>query len=198
LGGRSTTTSTLSGGRHHSKVFDDDGGHEWRRAESVVPRAVRTPLAAVLAAAVVGAIASCTPCRRVETTPIELDCSANAEFVGELHLDTAASWRSFLTDRCLPEGRDAEIDALVDDVDFTVDAVFVARNLRQGASRCIEARAADSVDVCDEGLRVIFRDDESGDATCAGHWTVAFVLPRGELRAAVDDDDDDGDFDEGF
>ncbi|MDP2339442.1 MAG: hypothetical protein Q8O67_00680 [Deltaproteobacteria bacterium] len=149
---------------------------------------MRIPFAAVL----VAAVASCTPCRRVETTPIEIDCDANADFVGELHLDTAASYRSFLNDRCLPEGREAEIDALVDAVDFTVDAVFVARNLRQGASRCIEERAADSVDVCDDGLRVVFRDEESGDATgCAGHWTVAFVLPRGELRAAIDDDDGD-------
>ena len=149
---------------------------------------MRIPLAAAL---VVATATCCTPCRRVDTTRIELECSANADFVGELHLDTAGSYRSFLSDRCLPDGRDAEIDAFVDAIDFNSQAVFVARNLRGGQARCIEVRQAESVDVCDDGLRVVFRDDESGDATCAGHWTVAFALARGELRAAIDDDDAD-------
>ena len=147
---------------------------------------VRT-LLLVLFVAVVG----CAPCRRIETTPVEINCGEDVDFEGEIHLDTAASWRSFLTDRCLRDGREAEIDALVGGVDFTTSAVFVARGLRQGQSRCIEVREAESVDVCDDGLRVVFRDEESGQVNCAGHWTVAFVLPREELRAAIEDGDGD-------
>lgn len=137
---------------------------------------------------VVVAAAACTPCRRIETKPIELDCEGGAAFTGELHFDSADSYRSFLTDRCLPTSNSSEVEDLVDAVDFTVDAVFVARGARAGSLRCIEERATESVDVCDDGLHVVFDDVESGDASCGGSWTVAFALPREELRAAIDDD----------
>lgn len=151
---------------------------------------VRSIVASVVVVVTASAgLGACSPCRRIETTRLELDCAANVDFSGEIHLDTAGSYRSFLSDRCLTEADDAAIDALVDDVDFTTQAVFVARGARQGFSRCIEDRQADTVDVCDDGLRIVFRDDESGDPTCAGDWTVAFVLSREELRAAIKDDD---------
>ncbi len=138
-------------------------------------------------------VVACSPCRRIETTPVEIDCTANSDFVGELHFDTAGSYRSFLSDRCLTDAAPAEIDALVAAVDFTQQAVFVARGVRQGISRCIQTREAENVDVCDDGLRVVFLDEESRDETCGGLWTVALVLPREELRAAIEDDDS-GDF----
>lgn len=149
---------------------------------------VAAVFAAVCAVAVVGA--GCTPCRRIETKPIALDCAQNATFLsGELHMDSAATFRSFLTDRCLPEATDGEIDDLVGAVDFSTDAVFVARGNRGGAQRCITERATESVDVCEGGLRVVFADRESGEGQCGGKWTIAFSLPRDDLRSAVDDGD---------
>ena len=129
--------------------------------------------------------AACLPCHPVTTTPIALECDAGAAFNGELHFDSAPSFRSFLNDRCLLESSDEAIDAIVADVDFGVDAVFVARGARSSAGRCITARAAESVNVCDDGLRVVFDDVESGDLNCGGSWTVAFKLPRDEMRAAL-------------
>jgi hypothetical protein len=143
----------------------------------------------VVATVVVVAASACTPCRRIETTPIALDCAQRAAFSGELHFDSAGSFRSFLSDRCLLDSSDDEIDGFVDDIDFSKDAVFVARGARAGSLRCIQERDAESVDVCDDGLHIAFADEESADASCGGSWTVAFVLPREELRAAIDDDD---------
>lgn len=129
--------------------------------------------------------AACLPCHPVTTTPIALDCDAGAAFTGELHFDSAASFRSFLNDRCLLESSNEAIEAIVADVDFGVDAVFVARGPRDSAGRCITERGAESVNVCDDGLRVVFDDVESSDAACGGSWTVAFKLPRDEMRAAL-------------
>jgi hypothetical protein len=141
-----------------------------------------------LAFAVAGA-AACLDCRPVETRDLAIECSPIASFRGELHFDSPDTWRSFLTDRCLFDATDAEIDAAVAAVDFSTEAVFIARGARAGVSRCLVARGVESVDVCGDGLRVIFEDDESGDQACPGDWTVTFAIPRDELRAALDADD---------
>jgi hypothetical protein len=130
---------------------------------------------------------SCFDCRPVETRPLALDCAAAATFRGELHLDSAETFRSFLSDRCLTEATATEIDAVVAGVDFTTEAVFVARGARGSIARCLESRVTESVDVCGDGLKVIFEDEESGDDVCPGDWTIAFALQRADLRAALDD-----------
>ena len=126
----------------------------------------------------------CADCRPADVQPLLVACDGSA-FRGELHLDTAATFRSFLRDRCIPQASDAEIDAFVGQVDFTVDAVFVAAGARAGVSRCIAEREAESVEVCNDGLRISFADVTTADATCGGDWTVAFAMPRSELRAAL-------------
>ena len=135
--------------------------------------------------AVAATAVGCSPCRSIETTPIAIDCSPAAAFSGELHFDTAESYRNFLNDRCLLEASDEAIDALVDDVDFSTEAVFVARGSRGGVNRCLQERSAETVNVCEDGLRVVFADVESREE-CGGLWTVAFKLPRDELRAALE------------
>jgi len=129
----------------------------------------------------------CFDCRPIETRALALECSGAATFRGELHLDSPDTFRSFLSDRCLTDATATEIDAVVASVDFTTEAVFVARGARGSIARCLESRAAESVDVCGDGLKVVFEDEESGDDVCPGDWTVAFALQRADLRAAIDD-----------
>lgn len=128
----------------------------------------------------------CVDCRPVQPRDLGIDCAALAAFRGEIHLDSADTWRSFLSDRCLTESSAADIDAVVDAVDFAVEAVFVARGVRSGIARCLESRKVESVDACGDGLKVIFEDQESGDVVCPGDWTIAFALPRAELRSALE------------
>ncbi len=135
---------------------------------------------------VVAFAVGCDNCRRIETRALDFECAATASFRGELHLDSEATWRSFLTDRCLPDAAAAEIDAHVKSVDFDVDAVVAARGERLSNGRCIARRAPESVDVCSEGLRVIFDDVETSVETCvASSWTVILVVARSDLRDAI-------------
>ncbi len=141
---------------------------------------------AVSAAVVFG---GCFDCRPVTTRDLALACSAASTFRGELHFDSAETWRSFLTDRCLFGDDAAGIEDAVAAVDFSREAVFIARGARAGVARCLEARGVESVDACGDGLRVLFVDDESGDANCPGDWMVSFALSRADLRSALDADD---------
>ena len=137
--------------------------------------------------AVVVAGAGCgDACRGIDVKPMALVCSVSGSFAGEIHFDDAASFSSFLLDECLPDANEADRQALVDNVDFTRDAVFVAAGLRQQQTRCISDRKQDGVQVCQDGLRVGFADTISDTSPCSGKWTVAFALPRAELRAALD------------
>jgi hypothetical protein len=166
----------------------DDRSSPRRRARAAL--AVVAGVSAVVGAHVALGVAAggCTSCRVIEPAPLALDCSTTSTFLGELHFVDAASFRSFVADRCLPEATLADVDELVASVDFSTDGVFVARGLRTSGVRCIEGRVVDEVSVCDEGLRVVFVDEESSDAACNGLWTVAFSLPRAELRAALAED----------
>ncbi len=128
---------------------------------------------------------ACLNCRPATTRPLNIDCAVDSTWRGELHLDSAATWRSFLTDQCLIGEAPEVIDAMVDAVDFTSEAVVVARGPRAGVSRCLEAREVETVDICETGVRVVFDDVESGEEVCPGDWTVAFALPRDDLRSAL-------------
>jgi hypothetical protein len=149
---------------------------------------VRVALVAIAIAAA-AVLVGCFDCRPVTTRDLALECSAASAFRGELHFDSADTWRSFLTDRCLFDATGAEIDAAVAAVDFSREAVFVARGARAGVARCLEARGVESVEACGDGLRILFEDSESGDANCPGDWTVVFAIGRADLRSALDADD---------
>ncbi len=140
-------------------------------------------------ALVMALLTSCgRPCRAIAVTPIELQCEADAVYEGELHYDDAAVFESFLSLECLPSWPPEQITAIVGSVDFLTSVVFVAVGRRQVQTRCVEQRDAAVVQVCDDGLRVAFDDRLSNDLECAGRWTVAFTLPREELRAALGDE----------
>lgn len=143
----------------------------------------------VIAISAAGVLGACFDCRPVTTRDLALECSPASTFRGELHFDSAETWRSFLTDRCLFDADPSQIDAAVAAVDFSREAVFVARGARAGVARCLEARGAETVDACGDGLRVLFDDDESGETICPGDWTVTFALSRADLRSALDADD---------
>jgi hypothetical protein len=149
---------------------------------------VRVALVAIAIAAA-AVLVGCFDCRPVTTRDLALECSAASAFRGELHFDSADTWRSFLTDRCLFDATGAEIDAAVAAVDFSREAVFVARGARAGVARCLKARGVESVEACGDGLRILFEDSESGDANCPGDWTVVFAIGRADLRSALDADD---------
>lgn len=152
-------------------------------------RAAVAVRAGTLGTVVVGVALACgcgRPCRRIDVTPLPLACASTSSFFGELHFDDAATFESFLEIECLPDAEDAVVKDIVDSVDFTVDAVFVAVGDRAQTGRCIGERESDGVDVCEDGLRVGFSDVLRDEAACSGKWTVAFSLPRAELRAALD------------
>ncbi len=146
----------------------------------------RLPVVVAVVAAVVVVDVGCLACRRIEPRTLGVVCEDAAGFSGEIHLDSAVQYRNFLRDTCVPGANDAAIEALVAEVDFSVDAVFVAGGPRAVGGRCVTARATESVDVCDEGLRVVFADEEEATEACGGFWTVSFALDRGDLRAAVE------------
>ena len=153
------------------------------------------PLALLGALACVVATLSCgRPCRAIAVTPVALACDAAAAFEGENHFDDRATFETFLeSDECLPDADDAARAEVLESVDFLNDVVFVAVGDRgqTGAAgevlRCIESRAADVVEVCDDGLRIAFADRVTDATPCPGKWTVAFQLPREEMRAALQD-----------
>lgn len=131
-------------------------------------------------------VASCGPaCRPIEFSLIDLECENNAQFRGELHLDSRAVYDTFLRDQCIASATEGQIEALRDDVDFARDAVFVASRARDEQLRCIVERAVEDVEVCDTGLRVTFVDKTSTDPVCPGRWTTAFSLSRDDLRTAI-------------
>ena len=125
------------------------------------------------------------PCRSVAVQAIDVECETGSVWEGELHLDDAAVFESWLSQECLPSSSPEQVGALVDSVDFLNDAVFVAAGRRMVQSRCIESREAADVAVCDDGLRVSFDDKLSGSVDCLGRWTVVFALAREDLRAAL-------------
>ena len=86
-------------------------------------------------------------CRAVNVRQLDLICG-EAALEGEIHFDSAAAFETFLTDQCIPSADDAEVAALVDDVDFSRDAVWVG--VRRNAideSRCIENRQVEATEV---------------------------------------------------
>jgi hypothetical protein len=140
----------------------------------------------VVVATVVG---GCFDCRPVTTRDLGLECSAASTFRGELHFDSAETWRSFLTDRGLFDASAEQVDAAVAAVDFSREAAFVARGARAGVARCLEVRAVETVDACGDGLRILFDDTQTGSVECPGDWTISLALSRADLRSALDADD---------
>jgi len=127
-------------------------------------------------------------CRTAEVRELSLSCGRQA-LEGEIHFDSAAAFETFLTDQCMPDADAADIAAIVDDVDFATDAVWVG--VRRNAideSRCIATRELDVAQVCSSGLKVSFVDVLENDTSdgCTGRWTVAFVIARDDLLAALD------------
>jgi hypothetical protein len=129
---------------------------------------------------------ACSPCRAVETRALALECADGAPFEGERHFDRQETFTTFLEQECGIATDPAR--ALATTIDFNVDAVVVARGDRFSNNRCLDERSAESVEVCDAGLRITFDDVESATSTCAGsQWTVAVVVGRADLRAALAD-----------
>ncbi len=143
----------------------------------------------VLAAFVAIATLGCgRPCRAVAVEAVDLGCQSTGSFNGEMHFDDVPTFEAFLeSDQCLPDAVDDERAAVVDTVDFLSNVLFVAVDSKEQLGRCIEEREADVVEVCDDGLRIAFADRVTDESPCPGKWTVAFQLPREEMRAATQD-----------
>lgn len=144
--------------------------------------------AALFVVAAIAGLSSCgPPCRTIETRPLALECAQTSGFFGELHFDSEATFDTFLRQQCL-EGDDAAADRVLASVDFTREAVFVARgNHALDSTRCLESRELDEAQVCATGLKLYFDDVTREPELCPGtRWTVAFLLSREDLRAALD------------
>jgi hypothetical protein len=145
-------------------------------------------LAAAPMLLVVATASSCGPaCRDVAIEPLDLECEENGEFSGELHFDSAASFDTFVAQQCLPSASTDEVEAVVDSVDFGARGVFVAKGPNSASTeRCIVERDAERAQVCEDGLKVYFRDRTTNDdPDCTGTWTTAFTLAREDLRAVL-------------
>lgn len=145
----------------------------------------RVPILVAIVALVVTSLGCGRPCRKIAVTPVQLRCQSASTFSGELHFDDRATFESFLTAECLPDATDGEVAAVLDAVDFLADVVFVAVDDRAQVGRCLETRTPEVVEVCQDGLRVSFGDNITDALDCPGKWTVAFTLPRAEMRAAT-------------
>lgn len=135
------------------------------------------------------AVLSCgRPCRTIAVEPVNVGCQSTGTFNGEIHFDDVPTFQAFLeSDQCLPDAIDEERQAIVNEVDFLTNALFVAVGERAQVGRCIEDRQPDVVEVCNDGLRIAFADRVTDASPCAGKWTVAFELAREDMRAAIDD-----------
>ena len=141
----------------------------------------------VFAFAILGLFSSCdVECREAPAEPFEVACDDQSGFFGELHFDRAATFRSFLTAECL--ANDSErVNAIVDAVDFSQDGVVFMRGIGNLNGECLKMRDAKSVEVCGSGLRVSFEDEVASGEDCLSNiWTIAFSMPRSELRAALE------------
>ncbi len=148
-------------------------------------------LSAALVMGLLGlSLASCGPvCRPADVSELDFECDPTASFTGEIHLDSRASLDTFLSQECMQNADEAVIEEIVDSIDFTQDAVFIAVGPDfLDNSRCLESRELDDVQVCSNGLKVLFDDAfRTSDTPCPGtRWTVAFSIDRGDLRAALD------------
>jgi hypothetical protein len=140
----------------------------------------------VVVVTALGGSAGCgRACRGIETKPLALDCDLASALPVDIHFDDAATFETFLETQCLSDPSEEAVRDLVDQVDFTTDVVFVSLGNRQQRERCIAEREADTVEVCDDGLRVGFADKLSEADTCSGKYTVAFTLSRADMRAAT-------------
>lgn len=149
---------------------------------------LRVLLAAPLVVAVAAAAACGPACRDVEIQQIDLRCDEGAPFSGEIHVDSAAAFDTFVGQQCMPELPPEDVDAIVSSVDFDTRAVFVAKGPNAASElRCIAEREAERAQVCDDGLKVYFRDRYAagGDGDCLGSWTAAFTMARADLRAVL-------------
>lgn len=129
-----------------------------------------------------------TPCREFVARPLDLTCGAAGGFTGEAHFDSVAVFDTFLSQQCLDDPDASTIAGLMASVDFDTEAVFVAVGPRAlGSTRCLLDRRADTAAVCTDGLRIVFDDElaPAGAVCPASRWTVALVVPRAELRAAL-------------
>ncbi|MCP4499387.1 MAG: hypothetical protein GY822_05400 [Deltaproteobacteria bacterium] len=132
--------------------------------------------------------ASCVDlCRPISTRTLALECGTDV-LEGEIHFDAAAPFETFLAQQCMPSASADEVRDLVESVNFAEEAVWLS--VRRNAiddTRCLRSRELNEAQVCESGLKVTFYDEpEVGDELCLGRWTVAFVLDRGDLRAALD------------
>ena len=131
----------------------------------------------------------CGPyCRDIPTTPLAFECdNSTVRFTGEIHLDSEATFRTFLSQQCIADASGAAIDSVVEQVDFSPEAVFVAVGpTRLDEMRCLDSRTLDKAQVCDTGLKVFFLDRFRRAEDCPNlRWTVAFSLLRSDLRAAL-------------
>ena len=144
--------------------------------------------AAVVVVASSALLVSCGPaCRDVAIEELDVECDENSEFSGELHFDSAATFDTFVRQQCLPDATDAEVQDIVDSVDFGARGVFVAKGPNGLApDRCVVEREAERAQVCEDGLKVYFRDRTTNDdPDCTGSWTTAFTLAREDLRAVL-------------
>lgn len=159
------------------------------RGQGPSSRSGREALGPSLAiAASLALLSSCgAPCRGIDTRPLELECAATSTFTGELHVDSEATFDTFLRQDCLA-GNDAEADRVLASVDFRTEAVFVARGSHRVTNeRCLESRDLDEAQVCTTGLKLYFLDEERSPEGCPStQWTVALVLSRDDMRAALE------------
>ena len=151
--------------------------------------ALRLWSATVLLLLTMGATSCGVQCRETEVRPLELSCDLTSGFVGEVHFDSAATFDTFLRQQCMLSASDAEVQALLDAVDFRTEAVFVAVGPDAiDDTRCLASRDVDTVSVCSDGLKIGFTDTlrTLNGASCPGtDWTIAFVIDRDALRTAL-------------
>ena len=141
---------------------------------------------------VLGAIAwicSCsTPCESISHRAIELRCDPVVGFSGEIHIDSRATFETFLRAQCLLPDDEVRIELALNAVDFSQEVVFIAvRPMSAGNGTCLLQRGLGDVEICDDGLNVIFADDDYADPSACpnGNWTIAFALSRDDMRKAL-------------
>ena len=146
------------------------------------------PLVLAFACSLAMNVACAPPCQSISYRTIDLRCDPLVGFSGELHLDSRASFDTFLRTQCLLPDDEMRIENALEAVDFSREAIFVVvRPMNAANGNCLLERDVEEVEICDDGLNVIFTDDYYADpgACPNGNWTIAFALSRDDMRTAL-------------
>lgn len=141
------------------------------------------PLALLLVVPAIGC--DCRPVPPTDWQALDIHCNGNSDFASngseQVMLDTQQTYEDFLRRDCLR----GDLAPIIPDVDFSRDVVLIDVTLSPfDDGTCVQDRAVVEVDVCHDGLQVLYQDTTDPDCN-RRRLTGAVAVRRTHVRAAL-------------